>query len=232
MNNELRLEYLSAMGVEVWIPKSSITIAENPLLNTTPVQSAPIIESGVKADTWEQLSSDINGCERCDLCQTRTQSIVGSGSRQADWMWIIDVPSIDEDNAGEPMVGNVGHLYTEMLRAIGLSREEVYTTHIIKCATPNHRSPHKDELKNCHEYIVRQQNLIKPKIIIAVGHVAAQTLLNNHEPLEKLRGQHLLNNTPLVVMNHPAYLLRFLPEKNTAWQDLLKALQLYKKLKN
>lgn len=232
MNNELRLEYLSAMGVEVWIPKSSLTIADNPLLNTIPIQSTSIIDSGAKADTWEQLSSDIKKCDNCDLCQTRTQSIVGSGSTDADWMWIIDVPSNDEDNAGQPMVGNVGHLYTEMLRAIGLSREEVYTTHIIKCATPDHRSPRKDELKNCHEYIVRQQNLINPKIIIAVGHVAAQTLLNNHDPLEKLRGQHMLNNTPLVVMNHPAYLLRFLPEKNTAWQDLLKALQLYKKLKN
>ncbi len=232
MDNELRLEYLSAMGIEVWIPKSSITIAEKPLFDPIPTHLAAANESAINADTWEQLGLDIKTCQRCDLCKTRTQSIVGSGSIQADWMWISDAPSFDEDAAGEPMVGNVGHLYTEMLRAIGLSREEVFTTHIIKCATPNHRSPHTDELKHCHEYIVRQQNLIKPKIIIAVGHVAAQTLLGNHEPLVKLRGQHHLNNIPLVVMYHPAYLLRFLPEKNTAWQDLLKALQLYKELKN
>ena len=108
-----------------------------------------------------------------------------------------------------------------MLRAIGFEREDVFMTNILKCRPPDNRDPHVDEIKHCKDYLQRQQQLIQPKIILAVGRIAAQTLLNTNEPLTKLRGKvHNLNNTPVVVVYHPAYLLRSLSEKRKAWQDL------------
>ena len=222
MDNELRLEYLSSMGIEVWLPRTSVS---------------SISESGSDwelndSDNWDKLNSDITHCHQCDLCHTRTQSLVGSGSHQAEWLWITEAPSQIEDQDGDTMLGVTGELFTEMLRAINLSKDEVFITHIIKCMTPNNRAPHANELLNCHGYIQRQINLIKPKIMIAVGHVAAQALLNQHAPLSELKNNtHMINNIPLVVINHPAYLLRFLHEKQSAWLDLLNALHIYKEMK-
>jgi DNA polymerase len=117
-----------------------------------------------------------------------------------------------------------------MLRAIGLTREEVFITNILKCRPPNNRDPLADEVESCNDYLQRQQQLIKPKIILAVGRIAAQTLLKTDEPLARLRGKvHAFNNTPVVVVYHPAYLLRSLPEKRKAWQDLTHAMQTIKK---
>ena len=128
-------------------------------------------------------------------------------------------------------MGNAGGLLTEMLRAIGLTREEVYIANIIKCRPPNNRDPHTDEIERCSDYLYRQHQLIKPKIILALGRIAAQTLLKTNEPLAKLRGKvHNFNNTPVVVVYHPAYLLRFLPEKSKAWLDLSYALQTFIKI--
>ena len=222
MDNELRLEYLSNMGIEVWLPRTSIP-------STYELEST---NESINFDSWEKLNTEITHCQQCELCQTRTQSVVGSGSHQAEWMWITEAPNSIEDQNGLPMLGVAGELFTEMLRAINLTRDEVFITHIIKCITPNNRAPHTSELLNCHDYIERQIGLIKPKIIIAVGHVAAQALLNQNAPLSELKSMsHVINDTPIVVINHPAYLLRFLNEKKAAWLDLLNALKIYKELK-
>ena len=180
-------------------------------------------------DSWDALQAEVANCTKCALCTTRTQTVFGSGNKQADWMLVGEAPGQHEDEQGLPFVGNAGLLLTEMLRAIGLTREEVFITNILKCRPPNNRDPLADEVESCNDYLQRQQKLIQPKIILAVGRIAAQTLLKTDEPLARLRGKvHTFNNTPVVVVYHPAYLLRSLPEKRKAWLDLQLAIQTVK----
>ena len=175
------------------------------------------------------MQAEVANCTKCALCATRTQTVFGSGNKQADWMLVGEAPGQHEDEQGQPFVGNAGLLLTEMLRAIGLTREEVFITNILKCRPPNNRDPHADEVESCYDYLQRQQKLIQPKIILALGRIAAQTLLKTDEPLARLRGEvHTFNNTPVVVVYHPAYLLRSLLEKRKAWLDLQLAMQTVK----
>jgi DNA polymerase len=147
-------------------------------------------------------------------------------------MVIGEAPGQSEDQQGLPFVGNAGQLLTEMLRAIGLDRESVFITNVVKCRPPGNREPKPNEIEACNEYLQRQQALVKPKIILAVGLIAAQTLLKTDEPLAKLRGKvHILDDTPVVVVYHPAYLLRSLSDKRKAWLDLQLAMQTYNKIK-
>ncbi len=218
MDNALRLQYLEAMGIDVWAPRAS---AHSDL---TPVISHAESETST-TDSWGALQAEVADCTRCDLCTTRTQTVFGSGNKQAEWMLVGEAPGQHEDEQGLPFVGNAGLLLTEMLRAIGLSREDVFITNILKCRPPNNRDPHADEVERCNAYLQRQQQLIQPKIILALGRIAAQTLLKTDAPLAKLRGKvHTFNHTPVVVLYHPAYLLRSLPEKRKAWQDLTLAI--------
>lgn len=212
MNNAIRLQYLAAMGINVWMPRVT-AIVEHSLPVTKP--------DTTHSDLWADLTAEVQNCTLCGLCNTRTQTVFGSGNQHADWLVIGEAAGEEEDKQGLPFIGVAGQLLTEMLRAIGLSRDEVFMTNVLKCRPPENRDPHVDEIKHCKDYLQRQQQLIKPKIILAVGRIAAQTLLNTHEPLTKLRGNvHTFNNTPVVVVYHPAYLLRSLPEKRKAWQDL------------
>ena len=150
----------------------------------------------------------------------------GTGNKQADWMVIGEAPGQHEDEQGKPFVGKAGQLFTEMLRAVGLERDDVFITNILKCRPPNNRDPKPDEAESCSTYLLRQRELIKPKIILAVGRISAQTLLNTDAPIGKLRGKvHELDGIPLVVVYHPAYLLRSLLEKRKAWQDLQLAMK-------
>lgn len=220
----MRLQYLEAMGIDVWIPKTSVItqqtsfpegIADNILPKST--------------DNWETLQAEVVQCTQCDLCKTRTQSVFGSGNKNADWMIVGEAPGQNEDQQGLPFVGNAGLLLTEMLRATGLDREQVFITNIVKCRPPDNREPKSTEVDTCKAYLLRQQALIEPKIILALGHVAAQTLLNTDEPIATLRGKiHALNDTPVVVTYHPAYLLRSLLDKRKAWADLKFAMQIVK----
>lgn len=212
MNNAIRLQYLAAMGINVWMPRVT-AIVEHSLPVTKP--------DTTHSDLWADLTAEVQNCTLCGLCNSRTQTVFGSGNQHADWLVIGEAAGEEEDKQGLPFVGVAGQLLTEMLRAIGLSRDEVFMTNVLKCRPPENRDPHVDEIKHCKDYLQRQQQLIKPKIILAVGRIAAQTLLNTHEPLTTLRGKvHTFNNTPVVVVYHPAYLLRKLPEKRKAWQDL------------
>lgn len=226
MGNALRLQYLEAMGIDVWLPRASVQ-CEQPLSpevfidNTEPETST--------ADSWDELQREVANCTKCVLCTTRTQTVFGSGNKQADWMLVGEAPGQHEDEQGLPFVGKAGLLLTEMLRAIGLTREEVFISNILKCRPPNNRDPHSDEVESCNDYLQRQQKLIQPKIILAVGRIAAQTLLKTDETLTRLRGKvHTFNGTPVVVVYHPAYLLRSLSEKRKAWQDLQFAIKTVK----
>ena len=228
MDNALRLQYLEAMGIDVWLPRSSVH-SEQPLFPEVAPDNAEPETTASTPDDWNELQAEVTNCTKCALCKTRTQTVFGAGNKQADWMLIGEAPGQHEDEQGQPFVGNAGLLLTEMLRAIGLTREEVFITNILKCRPPNNRDPQADEVESCNEYLQRQQKLVRPKIILAIGRIAAQTLLKTNEPLARLRGKvHTFNNTPVVVVYHPAYLLRSLSEKRKAWLDLQLAIQTVK----
>ena len=207
-----RLQYLEAMGITVWLPRDQDTIESD--------------------DNWESLQADVAGCSQCGLCKSRHTTVFGSGNKNADWMIVGEAPGQSEDQQGLPFTGKAGLLLTEMLRAIELKREDVFITNALKCRPPGNREPKPDEIEPCKTYLQRQQALIQPKIILALGHVAAQTLLNTDQPIAELRGKtHTVNDTPVVVVYHPAYLLRAMLDKRKAWADLKFAQQTIKNIK-
>ncbi|MCK5897604.1 MAG: uracil-DNA glycosylase [Methylococcales bacterium] len=224
MDEATRLDYLKVMGIECWHVRE--TLEQN-----TKTTISNKMETTSIPDNWEQLKQDVNNCQQCELCQSRTQTVFGEGNPNADWLFIGEAPGEQEDLQGKPFVDLAGFLLTEMIRAIGLTRESVFIANILKCRPPDDRDPKAIEIITCHDYLSRQKALISPKIMVAVGRGAAQKLLKTDEPLSKLRGVvHQLDNIPLVVVYHPAYLLRRLSQKQAAWQDLQLALKTYQKL--
>jgi uracil-DNA glycosylase family 4 len=178
---------------------------------------------------WDELQARVASCTACALHQTRTQTVFGVGDRRADWMVIGEAPGEQEDLQGEPFVGRAGQLLNEMLRAIGLERGQVFIANILKCRPPKNRDPQVEEASACEGHLKQQLALIKPKIILAVGRIAAQNLLKTTTPIGKLRGVvHDYQGVPLVVVYHPAYLLRSPLEKRRAFDDLRLALHTYR----
>jgi len=227
LDNATRLQYLEAMGIDVWMPRVAADHEQGPVSDALADNARP--ES---VDSWAALQAEVASCTQCGLCETRTQSVFGSGNKNADWMIIGEAPGQSEDQQGLPFVGKAGQLLTEMLRAIGLDREEVFITNIVKCRPPANRDPKPIEIETCKPYLMRQMALLKPKIIVVLGRIAAQALLNTDEPIGRLRGKiHALNDTPVVVVYHPAYLLRSMQDKRKAWADLKLALHTVKNIK-
>ena len=172
---------------------------------------------------WEELAAAVRECTACGLCATRTQTVFGVGDRRAEWLVIGEAPGADEDRLGEPFVGRAGKLLNPMLLAVGLKREQAYIANILKCRPPENRDPTPEEAAQCRPFLNRQIALIRPRILLAVGRIAAQNLLATDTPIGKLRGRvHRLGpaRIPLVVTYHPAYLLRAPREKRKAWEDL------------
>jgi len=175
-------------------------------------------------DNWENLKSSINSCQYCsELSQNRSQAIFGSGQQNIELMIISEAPSSDEDIQGSPFVGKAGELLDNMLNAININRQDTFITNIIKCQPPNNRDPHKDEAEACSAFLNAQIKLIKPKLILALGRIAAQQLLNVKTPVGQLRNKthrHESTNTDLIISYHPAYLLRNPGQKAKSWDDL------------
>lgn len=220
MDNATRLQYLEAMGIDIWVPRTFADDQQAPNALSEPI------------DSWEGLQTKVARCTQCDLCKTRSQTVFGSGNKNAEWMIVGEAPGQSEDQQGLPFVGKAGQLLTEMLRAIDLDRDEVFITNVVKCRPPDNCEPKAIEVETCKAYLLQQLASIKPKIILALGHVAAQTLLNTDESMAELRGKiHTLNDTPVVVVYHPAYLLRSLLDKRKAWADLKLAMQTVKNIK-
>ncbi len=179
-------------------------------------------QTGVAPCTWESLAVAVARCTACKLSATRTQGVLGVGDRNADWLIVGEAPGAEEDAQGEPFVGQAGKLLDAMLASIGLARgNNVYITNVVKSRPPGNRNPEPDEIAACMPYLLAQIELVRPKLILALGRVAAQSLLDTDEAIGRLRGGvHRFRNIPLVVTYHPAYLLRSLTDKARAWEDL------------
>jgi DNA polymerase len=215
----LREQYLEALSIDVWVPRLW-SVAALPERAALPVAASPTPES---TSVWQTLEDEVRGCTRCGLCQTRTQTVFGVGERRAELLVIGEAPGQEEDAQGEPFVGRAGQLLNSMLRAMGNPRGTVYIANMLKCRPPNNRNPSPSEVASCLPYLQRQIDLIRPRLILAVGGIAAQNLLATQTPVGRLRGQvHRFgaHGTPLVVTYHPAYLLRSPGEKGKAWTDL------------
>jgi DNA polymerase len=211
-----RRAYLRAMGIDVWIPRDAVDAEPAPV---EPEMQAEAAELG-----WDPLREAVAACTRCALHESRTQTVFGVGNRDADWMIIGEAPGAEEDRRGEPFVGRAGKLLDEMLLAVGQSRERVFIANILKCRPPNNRDPSQEEAAACRPYLERQIELVRPRIILAVGRIAAQQLLQTDTPVGRLRGKvHRLGTIPLVVTYHPAYLLRSPSQKRKSWDDLCMA---------
>lgn len=178
--------------------------------------------TGIELMEWDALADAVASCRACKLCGTRRNTVFGVGDRQADWLIVGEAPGENEDLQGEPFVGQAGRLLDNMLRALGLSRgEKVYIANVLKCRPPGNRNPEPEEVAQCEPFLRRQVQLLQPKIIVAMGRFAVQSLLGTTEAIGKLRGQsHAYAGVPVVVTYHPAYLLRNLPDKAKAWADL------------
>ncbi len=175
---------------------------------------------------WDELAQAVAECRACRLCAGRRNTVFGVGDLQADWLVVGEAPGENEDLQGEPFVGSAGKLLDNMLRALGLSRQhKVYIANVLKCRPPANRNPEPQEVAQCEPFLRRQVQLLQPRIILAMGRFAVQSLLGSNEPIGKLRGRiHSYREVPVVVTYHPAYLLRNPADKARAWDDLCLAL--------
>ena len=246
MTSALRREYLAALGLETWTLRGPATAepVAAPFTEAAPVAAAAshaaappgaspaaaphvaVAHSAVPREAghdWPQLRERVAACTRCGLSATRTQTVFGVGNSLAEWLVVGEAPGAEEDRQGEPFVGRAGQLLNAMLRAIGLKREQVYIANVLKCRPPQNRDPVAAETMECLPYLDRQIALLRPKIMLVVGRIAAQNLLRTDAKLGTLRQQvHSFgpSGVPLVVTYHPAYLLRSPAEKRKAWEDL------------
>ncbi len=230
---QLRRYYLDAMGIQLWLPRDSVGAqpvvdevpVDNEIIESTGIDEAPLTADLTGVDItqsdWERLERAVASCTKCELHRSRTQTVFGTGDRHADLLIIGEAPGRDEDLQGEPFVGRAGQLLNAMLLAIGFRREQVYIANILKCRPPKNRDPRVEEAAACSPYLRAQIEQIQPKVILALGRIAAHNLLNTEEKVGALRGRrHSYAGVPLIVSYHPAYLLRSPLEKRKSWHDL------------
>lgn len=220
---------LQEMGIDVWRLRSGSEKQESDSAHP-PGGQAAADNRPADVDAWIALKDTVKNCTLCDLHKSRTQTVFGVGDPQADWLLIGEAPGAEEDRQGEPFVGRAGQLLNNMITAIGLKRESVFIANILKCRPPNNRDPRPEEVECCERYLQQQIEMIQPKLILALGRIAAQNLLKVSTPIGKMRGQKYVypgTNIPVLVTYHPAYLLRSPREKRKSWQDLQLAMKIF-----
>lgn len=195
---------------------------------TVPQEDAPLRNdraAAIARMSWEELARAVRECSACALCERRRQAVLGVGDTAADWLFIGEGPGEQEDIKGEPFVGQAGKLLDAMLAAIGLVRgQNVYIANAVKCRPENNRTPHAEEMAACRPFLLRQIALLQPKLLVLLGKAAVHSVLDDDQALARLRKQPLhFGQIPVAVTYHPAYLLRNLPEKAKAWEDLCRA---------
>ena len=224
-----RAEILAEMGLApIWRLRTAPTPAAPEAEPETPPPSAESAsgearEARIGAMDWAGLKAAVAACTACGLHKTRTQTVFGVGDERAEWLLVGEAPGAEEDRLGEPFVGQAGKLLDNMLAALDLQRgRNVYIANVLKCRPPGNRNPEPGEVAQCAPFLLRQIELLRPRLIVAMGRFAAQTLLDSDASIASLRGRvHRFHGVPLVVTYHPAYLLRNLPDKAKAWADLL-----------
>ncbi|MEY3976066.1 MAG: hypothetical protein RLZZ33_1121 [Pseudomonadota bacterium] len=215
-----RAAYLEALGIDRWAARPSAA-------------TASAATASAATDGWGELKRCVAKCTRCDLHRSRTQPVFGVGDQKAKWMVVGEAPGAEEDRRGEPFVGAAGQLLNAMLGAIELPRETVFIANILKCRPPENRDPSVEEINECLPYLHQQIEQVAPRILLAFGRVAAQSLLGTDTTLAKLRGTvHRFGprQIPVVVTYHPAYLLRTPGDKRKAWEDLKLARKVFAEL--
>jgi len=236
-----RSEVLAEMGLApVWKLRAParaaaaaepVQAAETPTTQLAETETAPVGDAAQDAGSreariarmeWPGLKATVKDCTACGLRAGCRQTVFGVGDEQAQWLLVGEAPGAEEDRLGEPFVGQAGKLLDNMLAAIGLARgKDVYIANVLKCRPPGNRNPEPEEVATCSPYLVRQVELIRPKLILAMGRFAVQSLLDTDATIGSLRGTvHQYRGVPLIVTYHPAYLLRNLPDKSKAWADL------------
>ena len=205
--------------------RPAVTEIAAPIPQPRPAQPAILARTripGIEGMEWDALKQAVAACQACKLCEGRRNTVFGVGDPQADWLVVGEAPGENEDLQGEPFVGQAGKLLDNMLGAMGVSRRNgVYIANVLKCRPPGNRNPEPEEIAQCDPFLRRQVELLRPKIILAMGRFAVQALLQTNEPIGRLRGRvHRYSDVPVVVTYHPAYLLRNLPDKAKAWADL------------
>lgn len=238
--SERQRQMLQEIGIRLWLADADPPAAGFDGAASSAPTPSPVSDDGVvvveRLDIglldWPELAERAAACTACALCGGRTRSVLGAGNGQADWMIVGDAPDEDDDRAGEPFAGKAGQLLANMLNAIGLTRAEaapsrqVYVAPVVKCRPPGARTPEPGEVACCGPFLRRQVQLVQPRIILAMGRVAAQGLLQSTEALGKLRGRvHRYHGVPLIVTGSPAYLLRHPEAKADAWDDLCLAVE-------
>ena len=213
------------------LPPQMLRQPPQPVRAPAPVNADERSQAIARMD-WDALRDSVAQCRACGLCESRKNTVFGVGNTRAHWMIVGEAPGQNEDLQGEPFVGQAGKLLDNMLAALRLNRRErVYIANVLKCRPPGNRNPEPEEITQCEPFLRRQVDLLRPKIILAMGRFAVQTLLQTTEPVGRLRGRvHRYHDVPLVVTYHPAYLLRNLPDKAKAWADLCLAQQVMRGL--
>ncbi|MDR0737176.1 MAG: uracil-DNA glycosylase [Zoogloeaceae bacterium] len=226
-----KVEPLPILAGETSAPKAPAPKASVPASAPGSVLSG--VDDGKRAAAiaaldWAALTQAIQECRACGLCARRRQAVPGIGDRTADWLFVGEGPGAEEDARGEPFVGQAGKLLDNMLAAIGLARDRnVYIANAVKCRPEGNRTPAAEEMAACRPFLLRQIALVAPKLIVLLGKSAAHSVLNEDRSLSALRGRPLsFGAIPVTVTYHPAYLLRNLPEKAKAWEDLCRARQI------
>lgn len=230
-----REQVLHALGLTpIWIAREGARDAATEVNDQTPIAQGDSRAAAIGRMSWAELRNAAAECSACPLHKARKQAVLGVGDENADWLFVGEGPGAEEDARGEPFVGQAGKLLDNMLSAIALRRgQDVYIANVVKCRPPGNRTPESAEAHACEPYLSRQIELIAPKLIVALGKVAANNLLETDAPLGSLRGKlHDYRGTPLIATYHPAYLLRSLTDKAKAWEDLCFAVDTMAQLKS
>jgi uracil-DNA glycosylase family 4 len=223
-----RVKYYKEMGIHDFYRQPidpSVELALQPVAEDSHIKPQPSATLppviGDKPSALKAIREDIGDCTRCRLHKGRTNLVFGVGNVNADLMFVGEGPGADEDAQGEPFVGRAGQLLNNMISAMGIKREDVYIANVVKCRPPSNRTPEKDECDTCSPFLMRQIDIIKPKVIVALGAVAAKNLLAVNDSMANLRGRwYDFRDSKLLVTYHPAYLLRDPRQKKEAWKDL------------
>ncbi|MEO0996859.1 MAG: uracil-DNA glycosylase [Pseudomonadota bacterium] len=225
MQPNVRRQYLHTLGIDWFVPRDE-PAADEEAGGAVDAAEPPAPAAAAPPADWDEFRAAVSACRACELGAGRRNAVFGVGDPAADWMIIGEAPGAEEDRRGEPFVGRAGQLLDAMLQSLSLDRSSVFIANILKCRPPGNRDPRAEEIAACRRFLDRQIADIRPKLLLAVGRIAAQTLLNTTAPVGRLRGRVHRNDdlpVPLVVTYHPAYLLRSPEQKGKVWSDLVLA---------